>query len=1092
MPRQILALSERYYRRLLYGCATLLSVAIVCAVMFLGYSAFTQFRERQIGSFTSKREQIKSEVDRLTARVVQFAEMYARLQHLYKKELMVLDTYSERVDPGEITRSPESLTVVPFSLVIRGDTAADRLRLATLLLLLRQASALPMFNPAEPGVTLDGFIYTADAGFLAVSPPLSGAEEQEVRRLGISPYISAISAPVDAAFAGERERAARAQGSTGQRVLWMSPALSAPLQRSAVTRLAVRIALDKGDQATAVFSVPASQFRQFFMKDEEMPGLMVFEGQGSTRLLSAPDPHVNALLMRHIQEHVRHATDPHDHVGHFHDDGSFFIAQTIEGPEWVVVLTFTWRDVLAGLQGDFTTGAVWGLFALIFVWVATLYFDRCVIGPLQKKALAMVESRQFSQTIIDTLPVGIAVYAPGSGEVVLRNAVAARMLEQSALPIAAFYAQILTAVRVGDNLRQAMIEAELPLRDGGISHLGAVWSRTRFSGQDVLLLGMIDLNMQKAHEALMREAKSMADRASQAKSMFLAQVSHEIRTPLHGAIGHMELLAREELSLPQRQRIELIRRAFDMLMGLVNDILDITKIESQSITLASETLQLNDLLEACAQLFAPLALDKGLDFSCLPAVALEAPVLGDPQRLMQILHNLVGNAVKFTAQGRIRLAVRLVRREPARVVVRFEVSDTGIGVSPSARQRIFKSLQQADDSISQRFGGTGLGLALCRRLAELMGGDITLDSEPGQGSVFGAQITLALLEGDAALPVSRPLAGKAVVVHCQNAEMTATLCDYLAAWGAAQSDGASASASAAAIHLVAPDCVDDFIACAQHQSLQAVLICPDVVRRGSLASGWQQVSAFDRQGWLCALSNQPAAVELQPAVELLRVASGLDVLVVEDDHVNLTLMQQQLQALGCARPRLARDGLDALAQWQAHPADVLITDLGIPGLDGVALATRVRALQPHASIIATTAAGPGSLAQLPQALFDALLTKPASLLQMQEILTRLVRTTPAPAVPAVQAAPVDPFERVVREAFRQSWPVEKDKLQQAIDNGEHDRVLRILHRLQGGLQAMGLDELAARSVELQHAIAAAEGTALAACREWMQAVESAS
>jgi two-component system capsular synthesis sensor histidine kinase RcsC len=170
-----------------------------------------------------------------------------------------------------------------------------------------------------------------------------------------------------------------------------------------------------------------------------MPGLMVFEGQGSTRLLSAPDPHVNALLMRHIQEHVRHATDPHDHVGHFHDDGSFFIAQTIEGPEWVVVLTFTWRDVLAGLQGDFTTGAVWGLFALIFVWVATLYFDRCVIGPLQKKALAMVESRQFSQTIIDTLPVGIAVYAPGSGEVVLRNAVAARMLEHSALPSAAFH-----------------------------------------------------------------------------------------------------------------------------------------------------------------------------------------------------------------------------------------------------------------------------------------------------------------------------------------------------------------------------------------------------------------------------------------------------------------------------------------------------------------------------------------------------------------------------------------------------------------------------------------------------------------------------
>jgi two-component system capsular synthesis sensor histidine kinase RcsC len=161
----------------------------------------------------------------------------------------------------------------------------------------------------------------------------------------------------------------------------------------------------------------------------------------------------------------------------------------------------------------------------------------------------------------------------------------------------------------------------------------------------------------------------------------------------------------------------------------------------------------------------------------------------------------------------------------------------------------------------------------------------------------------------------------------------------------------------------------------------------------------------------------------------------------------------------------------------------------MPGLDGVALATRVREQQPHARIIATTAAGPGSLAQLPAALFDALLIKPASLQQMQEILTRLVRTTPAPSV---QVAPVDPFERVLREAFRQSWPVEKDKLQQAIERGEHARVLRILHRLQGGLQAMGRDDLAARSVELQHAITAGESTALAACRQWMHAMDSAS
>lgn len=1083
MPHKILARSERYYRRLLYGCASLLSVAIVCAMLFLGYSAFSQFRERQIASFTGKREQIKSEVDRLTARVIQFSEMYARLQHLYKKESLVLDSYADIIGAGSLIRSPESLTVVPFSLLVGRDTATDRRRLANLLLLLRQASALPMFNPSAPGVTLDGFLYTSDAGFLAVSPPLSEEESDQVRQLGVSRFINAISAPVNTAFAAERERAARVQGSSGQRVLWMSPTLSTPLMRAAVTRLAVRISLEKGDEATAVFSVPASQFRQFFLKDEQTPGLFVFEGQGSTRLLSQPDERIDTAMMQHILRHVRRDMAPHDLNGHFHDDGTFFIAQTIEGPEWVVIYIFTWRDVLAGLQGNFTAGALWGLFALLFVWAATLYFDRCVLGPLQKKALAMVETRQFSQTIIDTLPVGIAVYAHGSGELVLRNAVATQMLDQSALSASGFYAQILTAVRAADDLRQSMIEAELPLRDGGVSHLGAVWSRTRFSGQDVLLLGLIDLNMQKAHEALMREAKSMADRANQAKSMFLAQVSHEIRTPLHGAIGHMELLAREHLSPSQHQRIELIRHAFDMLMSLVNDILDITKIETQTITLAAEELRVNDLLEECAQLFAPLALDKGLQFHCLPCAALEQPVRGDPRRLMQILQNLVGNAVKFTASGRITLSAQLLQSSQDKSIVRFEVADTGIGISPSARQRIFKSLQQADDSISQRFGGTGLGLSLCRRLAELMGGDITLYSEVGKGSTFGAEISLARIQPAEQAWVP-PLQGRKVVVHVQDPAMAAMLRAYLQHWGA--QFVAPASAAPAMLHLVAPDGVAAFMSTPMNTSMASVLIRPDVVRQSSSMGHWRQVSAFDRRAWCSALADQAQTATASAPSLLVNpdVAGALEVLVVEDDYVNLTLIEQQLRVLGCKHLRLARDGLDALNQWRAQRPDLLITDLGIPELDGVSLAKRVRQEQTQARIIATTAAGPASLAQLPTGLFDAVLHKPSSLEQLGELLTRFGQAA------APMQALAEPLDRILLEAFRQTWPQDKHKLQQALQARDAQRVMRILHRLQGGLQALGRKQLAARSQTLQAAVAAAEGNVWRDCERWVDAVEA--
>ena len=171
---------------------------------------------------------------------------------------------------------------------------------------------------------------------------------------------------------------------------------------------------------------------------------------------------------------------------------------------------------------------------------------------------------------------------------------------------------------------------------------------------------------------------------------------------------------------------------------------------------------------------------------------------------------------------------------------------------------------------------------------------------------------------------------------------------------------------------------------------------------------------------------------------------------------------------------------------------MLITDLGMPGLDGVSLATRVRHLQPDARIVATTAAGPGSLAHLPPGLFDALLTKPGSLQQMQDVLARFGVHRPASRrVPPLVPPVVDPFEEILLEAFRQSWPEEKRKLQQAIQARASERVVRILHRLQGGLQAMGRDQLAARCVLLQQAVAAGDAAAWAEGLEWMRAVEAA-
>ncbi|EJL88734.1 signal transduction histidine kinase [Herbaspirillum sp. CF444] len=1087
MPRQILALSERYYRRMLYGCAALLSVAIICALLFLGYSAFSQFRERQVGLFISKREQIKAEADRLAARVTQFAEMYGRLQRLYQNDILSPEGYLTKPEGGGIFTTPDTLTVVPFSIVGNLTPTRDRAYLSSLLQLLRQASALPIFNPAEPGVTLNGYLYTSDHSFLAISPPLASEEARIVGQQGSHTFIGNMGLQVDAAFAREFARAADAQGSVGHKVIWWSPSGNAPIARDAITGLAVQIPLTNSHVATAVFSVPGKQFHQFFMSNESVPGLFVLDAGNNGRLLSDWHFPFDNTVLGHVRDKSGQAARDGNHITYFRVGSYFFITQNIDAPGWTVVYSFTWRDIIDGLHGDFTIGAFWGLFALFFVWAATLYFDKFVISPLQKKALALIETRQFSQTIIDTLPVGIAVYAFGTGQVVLQNSVASQMLEHSLIPHSEFYAQIVRECNLlgqhsESDLDHSMIEAEIRLRDGGASYLGSVWARTRFAGQDVVLLGMIDMNMHKAHEALVLEAKTMADKANQAKSMFLAQVSHEIRTPLHGAIGHMELLARDDLKDQQRQRVELIRHAFDMLMSLVNDILDVTKIEATSIELNSTLVNVNDLLEECAQLFAPLALNKGLQFYCLPSPAFEEPLLGDRQRLMQILQNLVGNAVKFTSHGAITLAVTRMTSEDLAGVVRFEVTDTGIGVSLAARQRIFESLEQADETISSRFGGTGLGLSLCRRLAELMGGRITLTSKEGEGSVFGAEIPLASTAYQPAAQ-TRPLSNRVIALHCRVAVLREMLCSYLQHWGAEVQ--VAPCEGHVDIELVAQDCDEKRL----DSDTKVVSIRADVVRHGTTHGGSGQVSAFDRKSWILALADSGSAdlPAIRTEVPVPNGRGDLDILVAEDDHVNLTLIEHQLEALGYRSVRLTRDGAEALEQWQSKRPDILITDLGMPRLDGIALATEIRKQDARAVIVAATAVSHSKSDDLRLSIFNEVIYKPISINTLQRILEGLWPVSSESKFESDGCAAS--LEEVLRQAFSQSWPKERSKLIEAIEDGDTPLIIRLLHRLQGGLQALGQDAMAGESLALQSGLAGGDLDAYNRCKQWISEVE---
>jgi PAS domain S-box-containing protein len=252
-----------------------------------------------------------------------------------------------------------------------------------------------------------------------------------------------------------------------------------------------------------------------------------------------------------------------------------------------------------------------------------------------------------------------------------------------------------------------------------------------------------DVTARRAMEDELARRRVEAEAANQAKSNFLATMSHEIRTPLNGVLGMVEAMAADALTTPQRERLEVIRASGAQLLSLLNDILDISKIEAGKLVLESVDFDAAQLCASVVAAFAGLAEAKGVALALDVAQGAHGRYLGDPTRVRQIVGNLVSNALKFTDHGRVG-----VRLEPAASGLRIIVSDTGVGIASRQLKRLFQKFEQEDSSTTRRFGGTGLGLAICRELTERMGGDISAKSQVGKGAVFTVDLPLASV-GDA-------------------------------------------------------------------------------------------------------------------------------------------------------------------------------------------------------------------------------------------------------------------------------------------------------------------------------------------------------
>lgn len=260
-----------------------------------------------------------------------------------------------------------------------------------------------------------------------------------------------------------------------------------------------------------------------------------------------------------------------------------------------------------------------------------------------------------------------------------------------------------------------------------------------------VLASIIDISERKANDRL-RIERDAATAASQAKSEFLANMSHEIRTPLNGVTGMLELLSRTELDARQSRFIHVAGTSADSLLSVINDILDVSKIEAGKLELENTSFALPELLADVLDMFAPQAASKGIELASLLPTNIPERVIGDPERLRQVFVNLVGNALKFTEEGTVTLRCRATYKSKGAAQLHFEVQDSGQGILPAERDRLFEAFTQADTSTTRKHGGTGLGLTITRQLVELMGGRISVDSQPGQGTTFNIDLELPVAE----------------------------------------------------------------------------------------------------------------------------------------------------------------------------------------------------------------------------------------------------------------------------------------------------------------------------------------------------------
>ncbi|CAB3701886.1 ATP-binding protein [Paraburkholderia rhynchosiae] len=889
-----------------------------------------------------------------------------------------------------------------------------------------------------------------DENYAVILPSLA----RSVTGASTEAEVSATPPPQETVAGTLRETIERElQSQTGKRVpgkgerVWVGPYRD-PLENTSV--MSAVSAYYEGDTPVTLISVsiPLDVLAARIAPPDSAGATLLMAPDRRFLVSSAAlDAQTGAMLQQTVAE-----TPPH--VFHYGREGAIFHEPLMQGfgslvgyvPWGVLAVALGWQ--LAAIGGS-------ALLVLLAIALTARFFGLRLLRNAFAETSRALESETINHILVSATPIGLCIVRQSDYSILTANALATELLQiqpgTSRLPphiaaeflaqapdqpsvtafarVAAFVAAAQQQPVALPNANAQTVSASNEAGDTPAQFLQVTYAPARYAGENVLFCAILDVTAQHTLEQQLRQAQQTSEAMMRARTNFFAAMSHEIRTPLNALLGNLELFARTPGLEAHAQRLATLNVAGDALRRVVNDILDFSKIDAGEMLLMREPFALIDAFESIALSYAPMRSERAVRFFSLLSPTLDRTVIGDRMRIAQIVNNLLSNAFKFTSSGKITLHAEVTDDAQGRPVLNCRVSDSGPGMGEELVARLFKPFVQGEAGTSRGAEGTGLGLVICARLCQLMGGTISAESVLDVGSVFHMSIPLAAAPGDMLASAPVVAARGTLLTLCQEREAAELLDRWLEHFGWTGHTVPTLVAAQAWLRVNRPKALIvsgayDLDAIATLRALQPVSVVW-VTRAGphrpeARGEGVLEVSEFSRTAVRSAIelavegtpaaaapamttaskSTSAIASAAVPSLTTHPALQGLTVLVAEDNPLIQSLIAEQLAALGCV-PTIAGDGKQALGLFERTPFDVVLTDIHMPAMDGYELFVALRKLDADVPLLAFSAVAENQEAQSwRERGFSGYVSKPASLGELQ---AALLAVAPAAADRAARA-----------------------------------------------------------------------------------------